>query len=71
MEDRLSRITQVKCDVERIWLEKVGQFDSAAACFERSASTDRPASIFLDRAKQLAANPPGGDWDSIRTLESK
>ena len=50
---------------------RAGEFDSAAACFERSASADRPASIFLERARQLAANPPGGDWDSIRTLESK
>jgi adenylate cyclase len=50
---------------------RAGEFDSAVACFERSAKTDRPASIFLERARQLAANPPTGDWDSIRTLESK
>jgi adenylate cyclase len=50
---------------------RAGKFDLAAACFERSASTDRPASIFLERARQLAANPPDGEWDSIRTLESK
>ena len=50
---------------------RAGEFDSAAACFERSASADRPASIFLERARQLAANPPGVEWDSIRTLESK
>jgi adenylate cyclase len=50
---------------------RAGEFAAAAACFERSAKTDRPASIFLDRARQLAANPPNGEWDSIRTLESK
>ena len=50
---------------------RAGEFAAAAACFERSANTDRPASIFLDRARQLAASPPDGEWDSIRTLESK
>jgi adenylate cyclase len=50
---------------------RAGEFDSAAASFARSADADRPASIFLERAKQLAANPPKGEWDSIRTLESK
>ncbi|HEY0300200.1 MAG TPA: adenylate/guanylate cyclase domain-containing protein, partial [Rhizomicrobium sp.] len=50
---------------------RAGEFAAAAACFERSANADRPASIFLDRARQLAASPPGGEWDSIRTLESK
>jgi adenylate cyclase/guanylate cyclase len=50
---------------------RAGQFAAAVTSFERSARADRPASIFLDRAKQLAASPPDGDWDSIRTLESK
>ena len=50
---------------------RAGEFVAAAACFERSAKTDRPASIFLDRARQLAASPPDGEWDSIRSLESK
>jgi adenylate cyclase/guanylate cyclase len=50
---------------------RAGEFAAAAACFERSANTDRPASIFLDRARELAASPPDGEWDAIRTLESK
>ncbi|MBR1120848.1 adenylate/guanylate cyclase domain-containing protein [Bradyrhizobium lablabi] len=50
---------------------RAGEFTAAAACFERSAETDRPASIFLERARQLAANPPDDGWDAIRTLESK
>jgi adenylate cyclase len=50
---------------------RTGKFDLAAACFERTAKTDRPAAIFLERAKQFAANPPATEWDSIRTLESK
>jgi adenylate cyclase len=50
---------------------RAGKFDLAADSFERSAATDRPASLFLQRARQLAANPPDGDWDAIRTLESK
>ena len=50
---------------------RAGEFASAAASFERSAKTDRPASIFSVRARQLAASPPDGEWDSIRSLETK
>ena len=50
---------------------RAGEFERAIACFERSAETDRPASIFLERVRQRAASPPDGEWDSIRTLESK
>ena len=50
---------------------RAGEFVAAAACFDRSAKTDRPASIFSDHARQLAASPPDGEWNSIRSLESK
>jgi adenylate cyclase/guanylate cyclase len=47
------------------------EFDRAATCFGRSAGIDRPAALFRDRARELAAAPPGGDWDPIRTLQEK
>jgi adenylate cyclase/guanylate cyclase len=47
------------------------EFELAAKCFERSASIDRPASLFCRRARELAQNPPGEDWDPIRTLQEK
>ncbi len=47
------------------------EFESAARCFERSATTDRPASLFCQRARDLAQNPPGADWDPIRSLQEK
>ena len=47
------------------------EFDRAATCFGRSASVDRPAALFRDRARELAEAPPGGDWDPIRTLQEK
>ena len=43
----------------------------AAQCFGRSADIDRPASLFAARARELAQNPPGEDWDPIRTLQEK
>jgi adenylate cyclase/guanylate cyclase len=46
-------------------------FDLAAQCFARSADSDRPAALFRARAQQMAADPPGGDWDPIRTLQEK
>jgi adenylate cyclase/guanylate cyclase len=47
------------------------EFASAAASFARSAETDRAAGMFRDRAQELAASPPGADWDPVRTLQEK
>jgi adenylate cyclase len=47
------------------------EFDRAAECFARSAEIDRPAALFAARARELAQNPPGADWDPIRTLQEK
>ena len=47
------------------------QFELAAQCFDRSAKTDRPASLFCARARELAQNPPNEDWEPIRTLQEK
>jgi len=47
------------------------EFELAAKCFERSSQIDRPAALFCQRARELAQNPPGGDWDPIRTLQEK
>ncbi|WP_409363648.1 adenylate/guanylate cyclase domain-containing protein [Bradyrhizobium sp. AUGA SZCCT0431] len=47
------------------------EFELAAKCFERSADIDRPAQLFCQRARELAANPPDKDWDPIRTLQEK
>ena len=37
----------------------------------RSAETDRPAAIFRERARDLAAQSPEAEWDPIRTLQEK
>jgi adenylate cyclase len=47
------------------------EFERAAQYFGRSADIDRPASLFAARARELAQNPPGQDWDPIRTLQEK
>jgi adenylate cyclase len=47
------------------------EFDLAARCFGRSADIDRPASLFRERASEMAANVPGADWDPVRTLQEK
>jgi adenylate cyclase len=46
-------------------------FDLAAQSFGRCADADRPAELFRARAVEMAATPPGGDWDPIRTLQEK
>ena len=47
------------------------EFERAAACFGRSADIDRPAALFCQRAGELVQNPPGADWDPIRSLQEK
>ncbi|HKU04692.1 MAG TPA: adenylate/guanylate cyclase domain-containing protein, partial [Bradyrhizobium sp.] len=47
------------------------EFAAAAASFGRAAEGDRAAAIFRDRALELAASPPGADWDPVRTLQEK
>jgi adenylate cyclase/guanylate cyclase len=47
------------------------EFALAATSFARSADIDRPASLFCQRARELAQSPPGEDWDPIRTLQEK
>ena len=47
------------------------EFELAAACFARSSGIDRPSDLFCQRARELAQNPPGADWDPIRTLQEK
>jgi adenylate cyclase/guanylate cyclase len=47
------------------------EFASAAESFARSAEADRAASMFRDRAQELAASPPDADWDPVRTLQEK
>ena len=46
-------------------------FERAAACFARSSDIDRPSALFCQRARELAQNPPGEDWDPIRSLQEK
>ena len=50
---------------------RAGEFDLAEKCFGRSAETDRPAAIFRERARDLAAQSPEAEWDPIRTLQEK
>jgi adenylate cyclase/guanylate cyclase len=47
------------------------EFALAVKCFGRSADIDRPASLFQARALELVQDPPGEDWDPIRTLQEK
>jgi adenylate cyclase len=37
----------------------------------QNSDADRPASLFCKRARELTENPPGEDWDPIRTLQEK
>lgn len=52
---------------------KSARFDEAIKYFEEQISrTDDPLSkLYLDRCKNLIANPPGKEWDAVTTLMEK
>jgi adenylate cyclase len=51
------------------WRER--KFSEAAAAFARAADSDPPSAEFLERAQELATNPPDADWEPVNTLEDK
>jgi adenylate cyclase len=50
---------------------RAGEFQLAVEAFGRSAATDKPAALFRERAREMAAEPPGADWEPIRALQEK
>jgi adenylate cyclase len=50
---------------------RTGEFDLAAACFERSAAQDRPSALFCERARQAADTAPDPEWEPVRSLLEK
>lgn len=46
-------------------------FAGATSAFEQIAGDDPPAALFLARARELAAHPPGDNWEAVSTLEGK
>jgi len=39
--------------------------------FARSAAADPPSALFLERATELARDPPDPDWKPVNALEEK
>ena len=46
-------------------------FSGASSSFQRLVETDPPSRLFLQRCRQMIAQPPPADWDHIQVLESK
>ena len=46
-------------------------FAGAAEQFARVAGEDPPSARFLERARQLAQQPPGPDWEAVSAQEEK
>jgi class 3 adenylate cyclase/CHASE2 domain-containing sensor protein len=47
------------------------EFGAAAEAFAKVADVDKPSAMFLGRAKTLASDPPGLDWEAVSTLDAK
>jgi class 3 adenylate cyclase/CHASE2 domain-containing sensor protein len=46
-------------------------FADAVRSLERFAAVDPPSALLADRARKLAAHPPGPGWEPVNTLEGK
>jgi adenylate cyclase len=46
-------------------------FAGAAEKFALVANDDPPSALFLERARQLAQQPPGADWEAVSAQEEK
>ena len=46
-------------------------FAGAAEKFALVANDDPPSVLFLERARQLAQQPPGADWEAVSAQEEK
>ena len=64
-----TRIAAVYADGLARW--RARDFQGAADAFAKIADVDPPAALFLARARELAARPPGDDWEAVSTLEGK
>jgi class 3 adenylate cyclase/CHASE2 domain-containing sensor protein len=62
---------QARTYAEALALFRARDFPAAAERFALHAHTDRPAALFRERAAELAARPPGPDWEAINALEEK
>jgi hypothetical protein len=47
------------------------RFQEAAERFAVLAALDPPATTWAARARRLAADPPGAEWEPITTLDQK
>ena len=61
---------RAKAYAEGLARYRARDFAGAAEHFARAAD-DPPAARFAERARELAQNPPGPDWEPVNTLEEK
>ncbi|MTW15146.1 CHASE2 domain-containing protein [Rhodoplanes serenus] len=70
------RVTPAQADCAATYAEGLARFRArdfagASVAFDRIAAVDPPAALFRERARALAAQPPGPDWEPVFTLEGK
>ena len=63
--DQMARAEKYR---EGLALWRAGNFAAVAAAFARFAEADPPAAMLMKRAKALALEPPGTDWEPINAL---
>jgi class 3 adenylate cyclase len=64
-----ARIAAIYADALACW--RARDFQGAATHLEQIASDDPPAALLLARARELAQQPPGPDWEAVCNLEGK
>lgn len=64
-------VTKLKAYAEGLARWRARDFAAAADAFARVAGDDPPSALFLQRAREHVATPPGADWEPVNTLEGK
>jgi hypothetical protein len=66
--DQSERAAAYAAGLER-W--RVADFTGAEVSFTRFADCDPPSAMFLERARNYSAHPPGPDWEPVNRLTEK
>ena len=67
----LDAVLRAQSYSEALACYRARDFAGAAAKLSRFATDDPPAARLSERARQLAQNPPGPDWEPVNTLDEK
>jgi class 3 adenylate cyclase/CHASE2 domain-containing sensor protein len=70
-KESAAQYEQARTYAEALACWRKRDFNGAAELFASIADVDPPSALFMQRAKQMLASPPGPDWKPIYHLQGK